>query len=238
VAKRNFVEIQQMPDGQFAYIDDPQFSHREKVFITEYLKHNNAARAARVAGYSPTRSNNAAHEIRQRPHVAHAIAQEQEASLRSEITKEQIIRNLAKIANHDVTDVFQWSEVEFAVNDQGNVVISGSPKLKPSAVLPEELTYSVKKFKVNMDGSVTLEFYDKIAALEKLARYFGLEHEGIGRADPHEMARKIQSAMSGMDRSVTGENRAEIEDQHSEVLEKSSSFPEPPLADDIRRGKT
>jgi hypothetical protein len=100
------------------------------------------------------------------------------------------------------------------------------------------LTYSVKKFKVNMDGSVTLEFYDKIAALEKLARYFGLEHEGIGRADPVEMAQKIRAAMGGMDRSVTGENRAEIEDQSGDGSAAAPDFPQRPTADDIRRGKS
>jgi hypothetical protein len=227
-----------MPDGQFSYIDDPQFSFREKVFITEYLKHHNAALAARKAGYTESRSAVAAYEVKHRPHVAHAIAQEEEAALnRSKITKEQIIENLAVIANHDVSDVVEWSEIELTTNDQGNLVVKGSPRLKPSSILPRELTYAVKKVKVNLDGSVNIEFYDKLNALEKLAKYFGLEQEGVACTDPVEMAQKIHAALGGMDRSVTGENHAEIEDQSGEILEKPSSFPEPPLADDVRRGK-
>jgi hypothetical protein len=228
-----------MPDGQFSYIDDPQFSFREKVFITEYLKHHNAALAARTAGYTESRSAVAAYEVKHRPHVAHAIAQEEEAALnRSKITKEQIIENLAVIANHDVSDVVEWSEIELTTNDQGNLVVKGSPRLKPSSILPRELTYAVKKVKVNLDGSVNIEFYDKINALEKLARYLGLEHEGIGRADPVEMAQKIRDAMGGMDRSVTGKNPAEIEDHSADGSAAAPDFPQRPTADDIRRGKS
>lgn len=228
-----------MPDGQFSYIDDPQFSFREKVFITEYLKHHNASLAARKAGYTESRSAVAAYEVKHRPHVAHAIAQEEEAALnRSKITKEQIIENLAVIANHDVSDIVEWSEIELTTNDQGNLVVKGSPRLKPSSILPRELTYAVKKVKVNLDGSVNIEFYDKINALEKLARYLGLEHDGFGRADPAEMARKIHAALGGMNASITGEHPPEIADNAAEVPEKAPYSPPAPSADDIRHSKT
>jgi hypothetical protein len=65
------------------------------------------------------------------------------------------------MANTKITDIMEW-------DDEGNV------KVKASKDIPEHALQAIKSIKVNKDGNLELELYDKVGVLRLLAKASGL----------------------------------------------------------------
>ena len=65
------------------------------------------------------------------------------------------------MANTKITDVMEW-------DDKGNV------KVKASKDIPEHALQSIKSIKIDKDGMIALEFWDKVQTLRLLAKASGL----------------------------------------------------------------
>lgn len=87
-------------------------SPQEHAFVVEYLRHFNASRAARDAGYSPRSSARQGFELLRRPEVQQAIAAATAERLaRANIDADFVLREWAAIATADVNEIMQHRRV-------------------------------------------------------------------------------------------------------------------------------
>ena len=75
--------------------------------------------------------------------------------------KEAVAYSLLCMANTKITDIMEW-------DDQGNI------QVKASKDIPEHALQAIKTIKVNKDGNLELELYDKVGVLRLLAKASGL----------------------------------------------------------------
>ncbi len=65
------------------------------------------------------------------------------------------------MANTKITDIMEW-------DDEGQI------KVKASKDIPDHALQAIKTIKVNKDGNLELELYDKVGVLRLLAKASGL----------------------------------------------------------------
>ena len=75
--------------------------------------------------------------------------------------REAVAYSLLCMANTKITDVMEW-------DDDGNV------KVKDSKDIPEHALQSIKSIKIDRDGMIAIEFWDKVQTLRLLAKASGL----------------------------------------------------------------
>lgn len=75
--------------------------------------------------------------------------------------KEAVAYSLLCMANTKITDIMEWDE-------EGNI------QVKASKDIPEHALQAIRSIKVNKDGNLELELYDKVGVLRLLAKASGL----------------------------------------------------------------
>tara|TARA_R110000868_G_scaffold20428_3_gene86448 strand:+ start:353 stop:769 length:417 start_codon:yes stop_codon:yes gene_type:complete len=75
--------------------------------------------------------------------------------------REAVAYSLLCMANTKITDVMEW-------DDKGNV------QVKASKDIPEHALQAIKSIKIDKDGMVAVEFWDKVQVLRLLAKASGL----------------------------------------------------------------
>lgn len=149
-----------------------ELSNKQQLFVSEYKKDANGARAAAAAGYkNPGIAAAKLTDPEQNPLVVEAIHRMQAAkSERAGVTAQELVKELCKIAFFNPKRMFKADcEELLSIHD-----------------LPDEVAVCVKEFKVhhrleyNEDGeevkvrTVEVKFHDKMDALKQLAGHLGL----------------------------------------------------------------
>ena len=75
--------------------------------------------------------------------------------------REAVAYSLLCMANTKITDIMEWDE-------------TGQIKVKVSKDIPDHALQAIKSIKVNKDGNLELELYDKVGVLRLLAKASGL----------------------------------------------------------------
>lgn len=75
--------------------------------------------------------------------------------------REAVAYSLLCMANTKITDIMEWDE-------------DGKIQVKASKDIPEHALQAIKSIKVNKDGNLELELYDKVGVLRLLAKASGL----------------------------------------------------------------
>jgi len=75
--------------------------------------------------------------------------------------KEAVAYSLLCMANTKITDIMEWDE-------------KGKIQVKASKDIPEHALQAIKTIRVNKDGNLELELYDKVGVLRLLAKASGL----------------------------------------------------------------
>jgi hypothetical protein len=75
--------------------------------------------------------------------------------------REAVAYTLLCMANTKITDIMEW-------DDEGQI------KVKASKDIPDHALQAIKTIKVNKDGNLELELYDKVGVLRLLAKASGL----------------------------------------------------------------
>jgi len=75
--------------------------------------------------------------------------------------REAVAYSLLCMANTKITDVMEW-------DDRGNV------QVKASKDIPEHALQAIKSIKIDKDGMIAVEFWDKVQVLRLLAKASGL----------------------------------------------------------------
>lgn len=141
-----------------------RLTKKQQLFVEEYLIDLNATQAAIRAGYSTQTARQMGDENLSKPDIKNSIEKAlAERSKRTGVNADRIIRELAKLAFINPTDVINMDEatIKGDANRDDTAAIS-SVKVK---TIPTE------------DGNITereVKTYDKIKALELLGKHIGM----------------------------------------------------------------
>lgn len=137
---------------------------KQEVFVQEYLVDLNATQAAIRAGYSPASAGQLAHELLEKPLIAASIQQAMaERSMRTQVTADQVVRELARIGFADLRRVVDWGP------DGVTLKHSEDLSAEDAAFISE-----VGERHGRYGTSVHIKTHDKKGALELLARHLGM----------------------------------------------------------------
>jgi phage terminase small subunit len=134
-------------------------------FVEHYTKHLNATDAARYAGYKMPGYEGC--RLLANPFVKAELDKRRKAAERAHgISRDRIIREYAKLAFTNMTDLAEW--------DAASVTLKASKKLKKfHAAAVEEVSSQETKYGTN----VKIKAHDKKAALDSLCRVLGYNLE-------------------------------------------------------------
>lgn len=133
-------------------------SHKQALFVEEYLVDLNPAGAARRAGYSPNCAAQTGAALLTSKSVANAI--DTALAKGASVTRPRIIQELARIAFANAGDYFEWS-------DKGIKIKHSNTLTDDQRAAVCEVRQTASKGEIT---SVSVRFSDKMAALDKLAR--------------------------------------------------------------------
>ena len=151
---------------------------RRQRFIVEYLVDQNATQAARRAGYSKRTAYAQGSRLLRNAGIADTIRQRQAAlAERAELTADRVLEELRRLALADARSFF---------DDHGN--------LKPISELTAEQGAAIASFEVliknaeagdgKQDVVHKIRLWDKVRALELLAKYFRLLVDRVQVEEP------------------------------------------------------
>ena len=146
-------------------------------FVQEYLVDLNATGAARRAGYSANTASEMGYENLRKPQIARAIDEELAAD--PGITRTRIVDEMAKIAFSNMADYIR-------VDGDGDAILDLTQANREQlGVIAEASTESITKpgdGKKKPSRTVIkskVKLYDKLAALDKLARATGAYNDSL-----------------------------------------------------------
>lgn len=158
-------------------------TNRERVFVDEYMVDLDPKRAALAAGYSETMARSKAYQwvsnSKAKPHVYEAVLKAQEErSERTLIAADRVLLEYSKIGYSDIRKVVQWcrntnSEL---FNQDGDKVEcpENIVEVLPSAEIDDDAAAAISEISVTKDGTIKIKMYNKLAALDALARHLGM----------------------------------------------------------------
>lgn len=148
-----------------------KLTEKQKRFVEEYLVDLNATQAAIRAGYSEKTASVIGCENLTKPYIVECIAQAKaERSMRTQVTADMVVAELAKIGFSDLRNVMTDSgqlidPCDWDDNTAGAIasveVVTNSRGGKRDENEPIEYTHKIKT-------------WDKNSALEKLGKHLGL----------------------------------------------------------------
>jgi phage terminase small subunit len=139
----------------------------EDHFCLQYVIDFNGARAARDAGSTAERPDQAAYELLRRPEVRKRI--EELITARRErlfLSQDRPVIEAALLAFSDLRDVASW--------DENGVQLIPSHKLEPHLSRMIKSVKHVRKVGATTENTVEIVLHDKIKALELLGRHLGM----------------------------------------------------------------
>ena len=157
-----------------------ELTDKQSAFIDQYLVDYNAKQAAIRAGYAEKQSASMASQLLDKPHIQAELSKRQTKIARKlGVTAERVLEELGRVAFSDIRDLF---------DDAGN--------LKPLSDLDKDTAATVagvqvtsKKGKLKKNGKPSMQYthrvrqWDKMAALEKLAKHLGMYKEEASQVD-------------------------------------------------------
>ena len=137
-----------------------QLEPRQQRFVDEYLVDLNATQAAIRAGYSKKTAQPASSRLLSHVIIADAIAARRaKLSEKFEVTRDQMLREYAKIGFSDIRRAVRWSNAEGVV-------------LVDSDEVDGDTAAAIAEVSQGKDG-LKLKFHDKRAALDSLSKILG-----------------------------------------------------------------
>ena len=136
-------------------------------FVEEYLVDLNATNAAKRAGYAAKTSYSFGQRLLKNVEVQNAInVAQRRRSIRTEISQDAVIKEIAKIAFGDPRAVMSWGP--------DGVKLKDSKEISDDAAA---FVAEVSESTTESGGSLRLKTNDKLKALELLGKHFGMFKE-------------------------------------------------------------
>jgi phage terminase small subunit len=164
---------------------DRPLTPKQQRFVEEYLVDMNATQAYRRAGYKASSDNVAAvnaHTLLKNHKVAAALAAARaKLSSRTEVTQDRVLNELRRLAFADIRKLFTWDEHKAAFVPSRDLTDDEAAAV--SEINSETIISRDAEGKPRAKIKLKLKTYDKLGALEKLAKHLGMfvdrvEHTG------------------------------------------------------------
>ncbi len=189
VHKKFLIGVKNFMAKQKTKKNSKKLTLKQAKFVEEYLVDFNGTQAAIRAKYSPKTAYVIAQENLKKPAIIKEIQRKQEeirANL--EVTPEKVIAEFAKVAFHDVAGIY---------NDDGS--------LKTIKEIDSNTRASITRLKANNKGRIiSVRTYDKVKALESLAKHLGLFEKDNQQKGTADMAARAE-IMKDLFRAIGGE---------------------------------
>ena len=147
-------------------------TRKQQIFCKEYVIDFNGARAARVAGYSEGTARATACENLTKPYITDYISEL--TAIRNErlrVDADKVVQELAKIAFTNMDDFGVW-------DSEGNFLLKSSEDMSEEAKASlNNVNFTTSTKEGITDSSLKVTRYDKLKALEMLARHTGAFNE-------------------------------------------------------------
>jgi phage terminase small subunit len=172
------------------------FTPKQARFVEEYLIDLNATQAAIRAGYSAKNADKIGPELLGKTRVAEAIEKAiAERSQRTEITQDQVLKELALIGFANAGNYFDWGPDGVSLLDKGDLTEA-----------QRSVVAEVSQTKTEHGGTIRLKLHDKQAALVNLGRHLGLftDHlkvnglESLKHLSNEQLIERIRSVATGI----------------------------------------
>lgn len=163
-----------------------KLSHKEKVFVEEYLKDLDAKRAALAAGYSKTIAKTRSYqwvsksELKPRVYNAITVAMKKR-SQRNEISADRVLQEIARLAFSDIRKAVSFGP-------DGVVIKQDTDIDDDTAACISEVSENVSE----SGGSRKIKLYSKEKALEQLAKHLGLFEQRESADDARSLFDKMR----------------------------------------------
>ncbi|MDD5053456.1 MAG: terminase small subunit [Sulfuricurvum sp.] len=182
-----------------------------KLFVNEYLTCFQTYKAFKKCGYgtgNEETDREQATALYRRPDVQQAIQEEVDRRCKvSEITEQNVLNELAKIAFSDIKNYMAWDSEGNKVFKSSDLLASQHSGAIESLETKEETRWQafehvdekgklkIKRVAITVP-SYKFKLYDKKTALIEVGKHLGLFWESSGQSkDPAEEAKKYQQAM-------------------------------------------
>lgn len=147
---------------------------KQKKFCEEYCKTLNATASYMIAfDCDRETARKHSHILKQNVDIQAEIGRIQAASsIRTEVSQDKVLKELAHVAFSDITDIVEFRNNEVIVKD--------------SRELSRDITSSIKKFTISRSRNTKentetietkIEVHDKMRALDKLSSYLGMTND-------------------------------------------------------------
>lgn len=155
---------------------------KQQRFVEEYLIDLNATQAAIRAGYAASGARTEGARLLADADIAAAVDQAMaERSMRTNITQDRVLRELARIGFVDIRKVVTWTNGaagfdEQEAEDTGEVRISiaNFVMLTPSDQIDPETAAAISEVSQTKDGALKVKMHDKRGALVDIGRHLGM----------------------------------------------------------------
>lgn len=158
-----------------------KLNEKQKRFAAEYLIDLNATQAAIRAGYSEKTAGAQAHKLLKNAEIAALIAKgQQERAEATQITQERVLQELAKIG---------FSDLRRTMTDQGALLSPEDWDDDTAGAIASLEVVTVYRGDEDEDGNKVpervhkIKTWDKLSALDKLARHLGMLDGNGGGSD-------------------------------------------------------
>ena len=142
---------------------------QNKRFCEEYIIDLNGTQAAIRAGYSERSAGSIAHDLLKKPEIKTYIQRLQLArSLRTQITADRVLSELAAVAYANVSDV--------VIADKNGIVITDLEELplETQSAIAEVSSFTKTTVEGGETTSTKIKMHDKLGALKLLAQHLGV----------------------------------------------------------------
>lgn len=144
-------------------------NNKQKRFCQEYIIDLNATQAAIRAGYKEKTAYSQGQRLLKHVEIQKNIQKAQEKrSIRTEITQDMVLKELAKIGFTDMRNYSTWGS--------NGVILKQSDELTPEQTAAiSEVSETISK----NGGSIKFKLHDKVSALEKIGRHLGMFNDKL-----------------------------------------------------------
>ncbi|MBO8161322.1 MAG: terminase small subunit [Thermosipho sp. (in: Bacteria)] len=158
-----------------------RLNDRQYMFVKEYVVDFNGTRAAKAAGYSKRTAESMASSLLRNPKVQKAIQAEiEKKAKRTEITADRVLKELAKIAFSDISDIYEEVELIDPETQERVKALKMKPLSQIDGALIKEIVTEGKQVK-------SIRLWSKERALEKLGQHLGLFDNALNEKVPVEV---------------------------------------------------
>lgn len=164
-------------------------THKEQIFVREFLRDGNGTRAAVTAGYSGRTAAVAASKLLRKPKISAEIAKLREKLLQKiEIDAEKVLQGLAELAFFDPRKMFNPDGSMKKITDMDDQTVRALAGMDV-----EKLFKHFGKGQAEEVGTITkVRLADRGLNLERLGRHFKLFTDKIEVSDAQAIVSKLQ----------------------------------------------